>query len=365
MVFPITWILTPWVIEWALPNMIITGGYGWMHERGTRSKSLAGRDLDLLIPECLLEVAPACQPNPFQHPRRVSLSCITLTLAYTYRLQGRIDDAGELEDAVSMDVLGQTRWMQGRCSKAKMLQEHAVNGLTKLEILGPKHEDTLGAIHNLGRSVAKLYEHDEAERLFKAAWDRMIQTLGPNHVKTLLAKEDLATHSLLTERNLPMVVEMLEQVFENRREKLGKEHPYTLVMVNWARVRNVIGEHDEAEMRVRSALPIAYRNLGEGHIGALLERAILGSILIRQSKFAEAESTLLDVIEKQCHICHISSLQGKLEESDRVSDDIIEGLQMITWKEHPLERQTRALRLEMVEAIESKRADAERDIPLS
>lgn len=196
----------------------------------------------------------------------------------------------------------------------------------------------------------------------------MIETLGPTHFKTLLAKEDLAMHACLTERNLPRSSEMLEQVLDSRRNKLGKEHPYTLLaMANWARVKSAIGEHSGAEVLVRSALPIAARNLGEDNIGVLMGKTILGSILTHQSRFADAESTLLDVIEKQRHLsayrgdfhpdrlgamielARCFRLQGKLDESIRLSDEIIEGLGKISLKEHPLETKTKAQKREMVE----------------
>lgn len=316
---------------------------------------------------------------------------ITLALANTYRNQGKIDEASDLEDAVlqaciaclgpnnhetlmTMDRLGQTRWWQGRYSEAKMLLEHALDGLTKMK--GPNHEDTLTAMWSLGRTVAKLYEDlDEAERLLKSAWDGMIRTLGPTHFKTLVAKEELAMHSLLTERNLPMASEMLEQVVDSRRTKLGKEHPYTLLAVaNWARVRNVIGEHSEAEILVLEALPIAIRNFSEDHIAVLMGRMILAGIFTRQSRFAEAESTLLEVIEKQRHLSSYRGdfhpdrlgamielawcfrLQGKYDDSIRLSDEIIEGLAKISLKEHPLETRTKAQKREM---IELKRAGGE------
>ncbi|KAL4797414.1 hypothetical protein BDV19DRAFT_387222 [Aspergillus venezuelensis] len=302
---------------------------------------------------------------------------ITLALAKTYRQLGREDEAEALQGSVvqaciatlgpnsyetlmAMDLLGQTRWQQGRYSDAKALQEPIVDGLVKLK--GLANEDTLTAIYHLGRTIAKFYEDmEEGKRLITRAFDGMSETLGPTHVKTLFAKEDLAMLSLqIREEDLSLPSEMLQEVLDTRKEKLGKEHHFTLLaMANLARVRTAIGQHDQAEVLVRHGLSIADRNLGAGHIGTLMGRPVLGIILINQSNFAEAESTLLDVIEKKRHIsssrvdnhpdrlgaimelgrCYM--LQGKLEKSIQCCDEAISGLQKISSKQHPLERKMR------------------------
>ena len=315
---------------------------------------------------------------------------ITLALALTYWNQGRGDEAADLQDAVlqacitslgpsshktlmTMDLLGQTRWQQGRYSEARMLQEHAVDGLVKLK--GLKHEDTLSAMGSLGRTIAKFYENlNEAKRLLKLALDGMIEILGPTHLKTLVVKEDLAMLALQMEEKFSMASEMMQQILDSRKGKLGKEHPYTLLaMVNLARVKTAMARHSQAELLVRSGLSIADRNLGENHIGTLMGRTVLGSILIRESRLAEAESTLLGVIDKQRHLSSYRGdfhpdrlgamielawcfrLQGKLDESIRLCDETIEGLGKISLKEHPLEKKMKAHKREL---IEMKRVEA-------
>ncbi|KAL4960320.1 uncharacterized protein BDV14DRAFT_182970 [Aspergillus stella-maris] len=310
---------------------------------------------------------------------------ITLALATTYRQLGREDEAEALQGSVvqaciatlgpnsyetlmAMDLLGQTRWQQGRYSDAKALQEPVVDGLVKLK--GLANEDTLTAIYHLGRTIAKFYEDmEEGKRLLTQAFDGMSETLGPTHVKTLFAKEDLAMLPLqMEEENLSLPSEMLQEVLDTRKEKLGKEHPFTLLaMANLARVRTAIGQHDQAEVLVRQGLSIADRNLGEGHIGTLMGRTVLGIILINQSNFSEAESTLLDVIEKKRHIsssrgdnhpdrlsaimelgrCYM--LQGKLEKSIQCCDEAISGLQKISSRQHPLERKMRERKAKLLE----------------
>ncbi|KAJ5569877.1 tetratricopeptide repeat domain-containing protein [Penicillium hispanicum] len=317
------------------------------------------------------------------HPRA---RAITLALATTYWNQGRGDEASDLQDAVlqaciaslgpgshetlmTMDTLGQTRWQQGRYSEARVLQKHAVEGLLKLK--GLKHENTLTAMGGLGRTVAKFYERqdlDEAKQLLTSSAREMSNLLGPTHLKTLVVKEDLAMLSLLTEENLLAASHTMRQVLQSREDKLGKEHPYTLLaMVNLARLNSALGEYNQAEALIRRGLPIADRNLGEDHIGTLMGRTVLGTILIGQSRLAEAESTLLKVIESQRHLSSYRGdfhpdrlgammelarcyrLQEKLDEAIQLSDEIIEGLESISLKEHPLERKTKLQKRELME----------------
>ncbi|KAM5442096.1 hypothetical protein MferCBS31731_002925 [Microsporum ferrugineum] len=309
---------------------------------------------------------------------------ITLALALTYWNQGRGDEAAGLQDAVlqaciaslgpnsyetlmAMDLLGQARWQQGRYSEARMLHQHAVDGLLKIK--GPNHEDTLSAMGNLGRTMTKFYENlDEAKRLSTQVLDGMREILGPNHLKSLVAKEDVAMVIWQMEKQLPLAATMIEEVLESRKEKLGKEHPYTLLsMVNLARVKIALGQYHEAESLVLSGLQVADRNLGLDHIGTLMGRTVLGVIQTRQSRFSEAEATFLEVIERLRHISFYRGdfhpdrlgamielatcykLQGKFDQSIRLCDQTIEGLNKISLKEHPLERKMKKMKLELIE----------------
>lgn len=145
-------------------------------------------------------------------------------------------------------------------------------------------------------------------------------------------------------------------------------------------MRNAVSEHNKAELLIRNSLPITIRNLGEENIGVLIGRMILRSILIRQSRFEEAESTLLEVIKRQRHLLayrgyfHPGRLgaifelawcyrvQGKLDDSIQLSDGIIAGLQRISLKEHPLERKAKIQKQEMLWMLGMAGVDAERRI---
>ncbi|KAL4752595.1 hypothetical protein BDW72DRAFT_211557 [Aspergillus terricola var. indicus] len=283
---------------------------------------------------------------------------ITLALAKTYWNQGRGDAAAKLQQAVlqacitslgpnahetlmAKDLLGQTRWQEGRYTHARTLQQEAVDGLINLKAID--NEDTLTAMGNLGRTKAKFYENlDEAKSLLKRASDGMSKVLEPTHTKTLAVQEDLALLAVQMEEELPEPLKMVQRVLDIRREKLGKEHPYTLLaLASLARITNALGQHTKAESILRSGLSIAERNLGDSHIGTLMGKVLLRTILINQSRFAGAESTLLDLAE-----CYM--LQRRFDESIQYCDEAIEGLQKISMSQHPLERKLRAQEEEMI-----------------
>ncbi|KAL4943878.1 hypothetical protein BDV06DRAFT_188899, partial [Aspergillus oleicola] len=80
----------------------------------------------------------------------------------------------------------------------------------------------------------------------------MSEILGPTHIKILSAKEDLAMLSLqMGEADLSRLSDMLQGVLEARKEKLGKEHQFTLLaMANLARDKTTTGQRDEADLLV-------------------------------------------------------------------------------------------------------------------
>lgn len=60
----------------------------------------------------------------------------------------------------------------------------------------------------------------------------MKPVLGPTHLDTLATTESLAMTYLESGDNpLPSAREMMEVVLEQRKKKLGKEQPYTLLAI--------------------------------------------------------------------------------------------------------------------------------------
>ena len=248
----------------------------------------------------------------------------TLFLANTYWHQMRTNRAAELQEEVlaahdsslgqdhhqtfkDMDTLGASRCYQARFHEARELHEKAINGLTKL--LGPLHEDTLGAIDNLGRVLWRYNEYDEARILHERAVDGLIKckNIGPTHERTLFAKECLAVAHLdilgnlvhPTDERPHLAHELMVEVLAERRKKLGKEQPWTLLAkCDVARVKSALGELGDAEQLLRETVPIAERVLGDNHFGTLMGKTHLAQMVARQERYEEAETMFLEIIHR-------------------------------------------------------------------
>ena len=328
----------------------------------------------------------ACEMLGMAHPRA---TLIVLALSSTYFHQGRVNDAVELQrkllkacvSALGMDhpralkvrdELGKSLCFQSRFREALGLHKEAVEGMSK--VLGEDHKDTLLAIDNLGVVHSRYLEYDKARELHAKAVARMGRVLGPLHLDTLIAKERLAMTSLditgeatSTIENLRSAHTIMDQVLEERKTKLGKEHPYTLLaFCNLARIKNVLGNSYQAEMIIRAKLPIAERNLGDKHLGVIAARVHLGQVLVRQKRYVEAEKMFHDLMqlekyqiaarEEGEHVDRIVAMvsllrcyevQGKIGDALRLCDIISTRIKAIDGHAHPLAQRVEDKRLDL------------------
>ena len=331
--------------------------------------------------------------STFLGPQHIKSRRVSTFLSDTLWNLGRCEEAANMQKAV-LDVcedcfgpqhletlkakqkLGQTLWLQGRYTEAKAIQQGVVDGF--MEQLGPDHEHTLKALDNLGRTVMKFWEREDmkyAYSLHLAAVTGMVKIHGPDHVDTLFAKESLARVSVdLGGEHLELAQVLVMEVLEKRKSTLGKEHPYTLLsMANAAVIKSAIGASKEAEALVRSGLEIAERNLGRDHVGTLGGRLILGSVLIQQKRYMDAEEVLVDTTERQKHmhshrgnyhpdrlgalieLAKCYRLQGKIELSIQTCDEAMDGFEKISTHEHPLAQDLKKARTRLVDHQESIR----------
>ncbi|KAL8942226.1 MAG: hypothetical protein Q9211_001493 [Gyalolechia sp. 1 TL-2023] len=293
---------------------------------------------------------------------------ITMFLAGTYSLQMRTNIAAKLQEEVldacktylgpkdpetlkAMNILGTSRRYQGRFREGRQLLEKAIEGMT--EILSPEHEDTLQAMDDLGQLEWMYLNYAQARELHTKAISGMTKVLGPLHERTLIAKEHLAMACLSFEGDVlvdgPRAHETMVEVFEERKRRLGKEHPWTLYAIcNLARVKSGLGDHDEAEKLIRTALPIAQRNLGESHYGTLAGQTHLANVLVRKGRLDDAETLFLDAIKRQRYessarddgehpdrivalfrLLRCNQAQGKIGDAMRVCEELMQAVSTI------------------------------------
>ena len=244
---------------------------------------------------------------------------VMLLLSSTYWRLTRGEDAAKLQKTVLdacvkvrgpedmktlkvMDAYGSSLWQQGRILEARKLHETAVEGLERL--LGNGHIDTLRAMGNLGRDVGKDFHFTAAIKIHSKVVLGLSNKLGPSHLDTLIARDNLAmayfdraAFGYGRRGDLDRALQMEREVFEQRKEKLGREHLYTLwAGLNLARIQATRGETDEALSTFLPGHEIGIRNLGETHFAILFAKLHYGRILLHAKKYEEAETQFLEVI---------------------------------------------------------------------
>ena len=302
---------------------------------------------------------------------------ITLFLSGTYWMLGRGDEAADLQQTVLeacirfrgkddlktlkvMDMLGVSRWQQARFQDALRLHESAIEGLRRVQ--GEDHADTLRAMGNLGRVIGKDFRFTEAieMQLKVVAGLRKKTCLGPSHSDTLSAMDNLAmayfdraAHGFGHAGDSDHAHELQKEVFERRKEKFGKEHPYTLwAACNLARIKALRGDFNEALSIMRAGIPVAERNLGETHIGTLYGKLHLGRILLLAGQYKEAEHVLSKVVEAHegaraghpdrllamFSLVKCRNLQGKRAETLTLREEILKGTRALFGENHAWEK---------------------------
>ena len=245
---------------------------------------------------------------------------ILLLLSSTYWQLTRIQEAADLQERVLeacinvrgkndvktlkiMDAYGSSRWQQGRIPEARKIHETAVEGFQK--VLGVNHVDTLRAMGNLGRALGKDFRFTEAVKIHSKVVAGLCDKLGHFYLDTLIAKDNLAmayfdraAFGYGHRGDLDRAVAIEQEVFDQRKEKLGREHIYTLwAGLNLARIKAIRGEIEEALSIFLPGHTIARRNLGEYHFGVLFGKLHHGRILTYAGKYKEAEELLTEIIE--------------------------------------------------------------------
>ncbi|MCJ1302694.1 hypothetical protein MMC08_005498 [Hypocenomyce scalaris] len=149
---------------------------------------------------------------------------------------------------------------------------------------------------------------------------------------------------------LQEALEMEMKVFKQRKERLGKEHHYTLAaMVIMAQIKSKIGDQDEAEQLLLTGLLLAQTKPWRSALGS-----VLNEILVRQGRYEEAENMLLEVVELQRNVSlyrgdyhpdRIGQMlvlvrcyegQGKIAESLKWCNEALVGFEKISRTEHGL-----------------------------
>ena len=158
--------------------------------------------------------------------------------------------------------------------------------------------------------------------------------------------------ALLDLGELDRAKKYMTEVYEQRRIKLGKEHPWTLwALCNLAKVHTELRLFDQAEDMLVGGIAAAERSLGEDHLGVLMGVGELARVYARHNKIEKAEDLMKDLIprlENSRGVDHPDTLyalskkaqlyemQNKFEEAIEACSLAGERAQTKLTKKHPL-----------------------------
>ncbi len=156
---------------------------------------------------------------------------------------------------------------------------------------GPKHSDTLMAIHNLGAVLENQKKYAEAERLFRECWELRREVDGALHPETLMAQFNLGyVLNDLGRRDEAEV--LMRQCLESRRQVLGPDHPHTLCTISeLGLLLYRRGALDDAESLLQPCLKAQRQALGPKNHHTIRTAGHLDGILKERAKIAAAKSS--------------------------------------------------------------------------
>jgi hypothetical protein len=158
------------------------------------------------------------------------------------------------------------------------------------------HPLTLVTSNDLAGTFQAAGRLPEAITLFEETMRRRQAKLGPDHPSSLNTMNNLAN----AYREAGRLVDCLllhEQALKGLRDKVGLDHPRTLnVMNNLAVAYRDAGRLAEAEDLLRKALSIRRRKSPDDW-RTFDTGSLLGGCLLKQQKYAEAESLLVEGYE--------------------------------------------------------------------
>jgi serine/threonine protein kinase len=212
---------------------------------------------------------------------------------YTHVLETRRRLLGEEDRQTlnSMNNLSELYKILGKYAEAEPLETKALE--TRRRKLGAEHPDTLTSMRALGGLYRLEGRYAEAEPLLTSALEMQRRILGAEHPETLGNLDDLAALRQSQGRYADADALFLSTL-DARRRVLGPAHPDTLDnMISLAEVRLNEKRYADAEPLLHEALS-SYEATSPGSWQLYRSQSLLGTTLVAQGRFAEAEPLLVD-----------------------------------------------------------------------
>ena len=184
---------------------------------------------------------------------------------------------------------------RGQYSSAESKRREVVK--LKTESLGPDHIETLMAMDSLAMVLREQAKYEVADKISRQVLDKKETMLGKKNVETLNTAHLVAT--LLGDCGRHCDAEKLHREnYEARRELLGREHLDTLNSASSLSLELwELGRFADAEEISQNALESRTQLLGETHPSTLEIAGTLGFILECSGKLVEAEELKQRMLE--------------------------------------------------------------------
>ncbi len=242
----------------------------------------------------------------------------------------------------------------GRYQEAEQMYRQAFE--LEEKILGREHPDTLASISNLATILQYQGKYKEAEQMHQEVFELREKVLDEEHPDTLDSMNSLAS-VLRHQGRYKEAEQMCLKVFELREKVLGEEHPDTLFsMSNLASALRHQGKYKEADQMHQKAFELKEKVLGEEHPATLASISRLASSLRHQKKYKEAaqmhqkalglkEKVLgeehPDTLASMNSLANVLYYQMEYEEAEQMYRQSFELSQKVLGEEHPTTRSSR------------------------
>jgi serine/threonine protein kinase/predicted Zn-dependent protease len=181
----------------------------------------------------------------------------------------------------------------GRANEAVALNEQTLE--KRKAQLGLEHRETLLNMENLALAYFAASRED-AVTLYAQIVETCKTKLGSDHPETLRRMSNLAFVCFEMGR-LREAIQVNEDTLRKRKARLGPDHEDTLLsMNNLAHAYNKAGRLPEAIAMFQEMLPLCKAKLGPDHPAIGTKLVVLGSILLKQQNYNEAEAVLRECL---------------------------------------------------------------------
>lgn len=218
----------------------------------------------------------------------------------TLEIRRRLLGDENRDTLASMGNLANLYFYEGKYSKTEPLYRGIFE--TRRRLLGDEDRQTLLSMNNLAELDKTLGKFAEAEQLGRKVLEARRRLLGAEHLDTLVSMRGLGV-IYRVEGHYAEAEPLLSGALETQRRILGNEHPATLgTLDDFAALRRSQGRYSEAEALYASALETRRRVFGSAHPDTLDDITALAEVRMELKKYAEAEVLLREALagyEKQ------------------------------------------------------------------